>query len=473
MTIDELIKSAEHELKAATEQRDYAKEQIKSILDAARKQNRNNLSDSEEKLVNRLFDDVETHNNARSAAQQKLEAAQQAKREDDEYMRQTQDVRPGATPPGRNGETPAQGELRSNAFFGASTQDDATTWHRGDGRIATVARNERFGDSEIAREQIDRDPGKHLTETQSGIGQLVRNLSTTGASAIVPQLWGSSIIDRARNASQVLNAGAQIVPMDSKQLNLGRLITDPTTAWLAEGGTRAESDPAFDSVTLVAKTLTCLTVGSLEMLQDSINADAVVEEAIGKAMGLAIDFAALYGGVTSGGEGINQPSPPSPLGILANLLANASSSVLGSGANGTNITAATPFNELLDTYFTPLSFNEQPNAILMNTKMQQKYSKTYDTLGQPLRRPPVLDNIPILLTNQIPSFTQGTLTTATDVFTGNYAQVLWGQRLDITVQVLTERYAEVGSVGLLATFRGDIALARPRAMCVYRYLQGA
>ena len=37
-------------------------------------------------------------------------------------------------------------------------------------------------------------------------------------------------------------------------------------------------------MSLVAKTLTCLTVASLEFLQDAVDADRVVEDAIGQAM---------------------------------------------------------------------------------------------------------------------------------------------------------------------------------------------
>ena len=64
-------------------------------------------------------------------------------------------------------------------------------------------------------------------------------------------------------------------------------------------------------------------------------------------------------------------------------------------------------------------------------------------------------------------------TRATDVFVGDWSQLLIGQRLDFTVQTLTERYAENGQIGIVAHWRGDVAPARPRAFAVYRYLQGA
>jgi hypothetical protein len=58
-----------------------------------------------------------------------------------------------------------------------------------------------------------------------------------------------------------------------------------------------------------------------------------------------------------------------------------------------------------------------------------------------------------------------------DVFVGDWSQLLSDQRLDLNVQVLSERYAEVGQIGIVANWRGDIQLARPRAFAVFRYLQ--
>lgn len=69
---------------------------------------------------------------------------------------------------------------------------------------------------------------------------------------------------------------------------------------------------------------------------------------------------------------------------------------------------------------------------------------------------------------------QGTMANrATDLFVGDFTQLLIGQRLGITIQVLTERYAEYGQIGIVAHWRGDVAPARPAAFAVYRAIQGA
>jgi HK97 family phage major capsid protein len=153
----------------------------------------------------------------------------------------------------------------------------------------------------------------------------------------------------------------------------------------------------------------------------------------------------------------------------------ASSSVLGAATNGTPQTAATFFGEVLDTIYTVRDFNESPNALLWPSRLARIYAKAADTTNQPLRHPADVVQIQKFVTNQIPSgFTQGTATLQmSDLFVGNFAELLIGQRLGLTVQTLTERYAELGQVGIIAHWRGDIQLARPRAFAVCRYLKSA
>ena len=345
------------------------------------------------------------------------------------------------------------------------------------GRPATVARGQSIASHPVVEQMAAANAVRDqaVISTYGGVGQMVRALATTGTgSALVPTVWSAQIIDRARQLAAVMQAGAETVPMDARTVIIGRLTGDPQATWRAEGSPITASDPALDSVTLVAKTLSALVVTSMEYLQDVTGVDALLTESISKQMALAIDYAALFGGVTAGSEGVNQPSPPSPVGILANLLANAPSSVLGGATNGTAITPATPWNEVLDTLLTPTDYNEVPNAILWNSKMARKLAKSYDSLGQPLRQPDALANVDQYVTNQIPSFSAGTMSNiATDVFAGDFRQVIIGQRLDIQLEMLTERYAEMGQVAFVAHFRGDVQLARPRAMCVYRYLGGS
>ncbi len=477
MTLDDLILSIEVEKAMAVQRRDTATAAANRILSRAQAEGREYLTPDEDTAMK-----GETEKRQRAVADitgldAKLARAREAQADEARIEAdQAQRRQAGAQPPGRTFEETIGGRRSGPA-------DSGPRWvRRTDDKPAVVARSQRFADHTIVAEYAARRAAQdqHVVGHHGSLGEMVRAMSTTSGSALVPTVWAGNIIDRARNASRVLTAGAQVVPMDAKTVQIGRLAGDPTAAFRTEGSLITASDPTFDNVTLEAKTMSALVVGSLEWFQDAENVDEVVSNAIAQAMATELDRQALFGGLTTGGEvgatGFNAtfPTPPNPRGVLATLLAVASSSVLGSGANGTAITGTTPWNEVLDTIYTVRQFNEEPNAILWNAKMAQKLAKTYDTTGQPLTMAPDVAGLERYITNQIPSFTQGTATgTATDVFVGDFTQLLIGQRLDVTIQTLTERYAEFGQVGIVAHWRGDVALARPRAFAVYRYLIGA
>jgi HK97 family phage major capsid protein len=377
-----------------------------------------------------------------------------------------------------------QADVRSRAAAASNAQtsgeagpgSNAAPWRREDGELAAIDTRAGWAAHAIVRRYAGDRAGAeaHITGMHSGIGAQIRSMSTTSGSAVVPVIWADQIIDRARNLAAVLKAGAQLVPMDAKTVQIGRLTADPTAAFRAEGTTVTASDPTFDNVTLTATTQSALVVGSMEWFQDAANVDQIVTEAIAKAIALNLDLVALYGSITSGSGSINLPTPSNPRGVLGNLLANAPSSVLGAATNGTTQTALSFWNEILDTVFTPKDFNEVPNAYIWNSKLARLYAKAYDSQGRILARPPDLDALTGYTSNQIPSYTQGTMTSvATDLFVGDWSQLIIGQRLGMTVQTLTERYAELGQVAIIAHWRGDVQLARPRAFSVYRALKGS
>ncbi len=320
--------------------------------------------------------------------------------------------------------------------------------------------------------------GNSRAESNYGsLGEMIRALATGGTgSAIVPTAWSANLIDLARSQSAVAMANATIVPMDAKTVTIGRQTGDPSAAFRAEGSVIGASDPTFDSVTLSAKTLSALVVASVEFWQDAPNANQVVERALAAQMGAQVDLVALYGGVTSGAGAINLPSPnPNPRGVLADLSANKPANILGgAAADGTTPTVASGlWNEVLDAYFTVKDGNEDPSALVWSSKLARPYAKAVDTTGQPVAIPSEISDLPRLAVNRIPTYTKGTNTTATDLFVGNFAQLLIGQRMQITLRPLDQLYAGTGQIGVVATWRGDVALARPSAFSVYRALRGA
>lgn len=464
-TTTDLMVSAESAQRAAEERARAIRAEVQVILDRARGQGRAQLNEEEDARVAQLMAGLKKAK-ADAAGFGQEAANWRAERDKDAAIEaQVADVRPTGA-----------------SLLGVASS--GSRWVRThDHKPAAVGRHEAFSAHPVVAETASARSGREaaVIGQHGSLGHLVRAMSTSSGSAIVPTVWLGDIIDRARNLSAVLRAGAEIVPMDAKTVQIGRLTGDPTASFRAEGSTITASDPTFDNVTLDSKTMSALVVGSMEWFQDATNVDEVVSNAIAQAMATQLDLQALFGGVTTGGEtgatafNTTYPTPPNPRGVLATLLAVASSSVLGGAANGTNQTAASFWNEIIDTIYTPADFNEAPNALLWPSKLARFYAKTYDTTNQPMRMPPVVEQISKFVTNQIPAnFTQGTSTTnMSDVFVGDWSQLLIGQRLDFTIQTLTERYAENGQIGIVAHWRGDVGLARPRAFAVYRYLKSS
>lgn len=318
--------------------------------------------------------------------------------------------------------------------------------------------------------------GDHALANYGTLGAMVRALATGGTgSALVPTLWSGELIDLARETSAIGRAGATIIPMDGKTIQIGRKTGNPSAAFRAENTGPTASDPTFDSVTLTARTMEAIVVGSIEFFQDAPNADQLVMQALAEAMADKIDLVALYGGITTGSGSINLPTEPNPRGVLAALTATKPANVLGASAtNGTTPSVASGYwSEVLDAVFTVIDGNETPNALLRSGKLARQYAKAVDTTGQPVRTPEALSSVQQLMVNAIPSYTKGSLETATDLFVGDWSQLLIGQRLGIEIKPLPELYRGSGQVGVIATWRGDVQLARSSAFSVYRSLAGA
>lgn len=383
------------------------------------------------------------------------------------------------TPTGAGTSTERAGNDVTTDPAGARGQHAAArgSWvHARTGEPAVVERGARTIEHAVVRRFADqrRAADENVIGQHGSLGQLVRALTTSSGSAIVPTVWAADLIDLARAKAAVMAAGARLIPMDAKRVEIGRLTGDPTASFRTEGSTITPSDPTFDNVTLEAKTLSALVVGTMEWFQDADNADSVVTEAIATAIAQRIDLAALYGGITTDHGAVDLATPPNPRGVLAALNALAATNVLGGATNGTTQTTGQIWDEIIDLLFTVRDHNEEPTGLIWNSKLARQYAKAYDTTGQPLAVPAAVTAVPQHVSNQIPSYTRGTMTDrATDIFVGDWTQLLIGQRLDITIQVLTEKYADEGKIGIVAHWRGDIQPTRARAFAAYTAIQGA
>ena len=283
---------------------------------------------------------------------------------------------------------------------------------------------------------------------------------------LLPSPLSASIIDRARNASAVIRAGAITVPMDGASLAMARVTADPTCAWHTENAAITASEPTFDRVTFAAKSLASLATMSVELFEDVANIDSLVTSIIGKVLALELDRAALRGTGTA----------PEPRGIRNQTSVTVDSTTFGTdGAaiSTTTPTGAVAWDRLAKQVSALWGVNENPNAVIYAPRTAGELDLLRASTGDPLSPPASVAALQRLFTNQVPiNLTQGGSNDCSEAYVGDFSQAMIGLRRDVVVEV--SRFANVGStslfstmgVGIRAYLRADFQLARPAAFRV-------
>jgi HK97 family phage major capsid protein len=265
----------------------------------------------------------------------------------------------------------------------------------------------------------------------------------------IPTTVLPQFIDRLRARTQFIQAGAQTVMLEGMKTRIMRIVADPVPTWRAENAAVAESDPTFDAIDLAPKSLAVLVKVSMELLQDSVNVAAALEQALIGALSVELDRAALFGTGTLQPLGLfNQP------GI----------NTFSMGANGA---APTNYDPLIDAlYELELDNADAPTAAIWHPRTARTLRKLKDTTNQPLQPLPAIRDLPLLASTSVPiTQTQGTSTDCSTILMGDFTRALLGIRQELRIQVLQERFADNLQVGFLAHLRADVAFERADAFC--------
>lgn len=269
---------------------------------------------------------------------------------------------------------------------------------------------------------------------------------------LLPTPLAAQIIDLARAQTRVMQAGARIVPMPNRTLDIAQWTGDPAPEWRAEGDPIAESDGTLGTVQLSAKSLAVHTKITRELLEDASEVEDQLRRAFAAGFAKKIDAAALYGTGTD----------DEPTGLVATTGVT-KTAVATDGASPT-------WTHLVDSVGRVRDANEEPTAQILANRTDRSLSKLVDTTGQYLAAPGYLDGVRRLATTAVPTnLTTGTNNDTSDVFTGDFSQLLVGVRTNLQISVLRERFmVEEGSYALVGWYRGDIAVARPAAFDIVR-----
>jgi len=251
---------------------------------------------------------------------------------------------------------------------------------------------------------------------------------TIGAGgALVPSPLSARVIDLARNATRVFQAGGITVPMTSSTLALARLTSEGSPAWKTENAAITAADMVFDRVTFTARTLVRLITLSVELFEDADpSSEDVIARAFAGQMAVELDRVALLGTGTA----------PEPRGVLN----QSGITTTAHGANGSVIATATAYDWHLDAAgavrvanFTPTAHIQAPRTSTSLSKLREATTSAY------LAPPPNM--LPMLTTKSVPiNVTVGTSTDTSYIFTGQWDQLMVGVRTDFSLRFLGERF---------------------------------
>jgi len=140
-----------------------------------------------------------------------------------------------------------------------------------------------------------------------------KNLNTTTGGALIPEMLSAQVIDLARAISLFGSAGVPVIPMETNNLTIGKVKTDPTLEFKEEGAEQSTANSMeLEGIKLESKTIYGWATITLEAIESAKNLDEVVRNTFAKALAQGMDKAFLYG--QSDGEGGHEDFAPS--GIL-------------------------------------------------------------------------------------------------------------------------------------------------------------
>ena len=282
----------------------------------------------------------------------------------------------------------------------------------------------------------------------------------TAGGHLVPTPLSARVIDLARNATRVFQAGGITVPMTAQTLKLARLTGEGTPAWKAENAAITDADMTFDSVTFTARTLVRLVKLSVELFEDSDpSAEDVIARSFAAQLALELDRVALRGTGTA----------PEPRGVRN----QSGVTVTTHGANGALIATATAYDWHLDAAGVVRAANFEPNAHIQAPRTSTSLSKLREATTSAYLAPPA-GLLPMLTTSQVPiNLTVGTSNDTSEIYTAQWDQLMVGIRTDLRIEFLRERYlADNLQYAFLAYLRADVQLAQPSAFVVDTGVRG-
>ena len=137
-----------------------------------------------------------------------------------------------------------------------------------------------------------------VTGTWAGMESEKRDaMSSVNAAGgyVFPLGVSQEVVDFARAKSVCMDAGARTYMMDTGNMRIPRVASDPVGVWHVENAFEVPQSITFEGIALHAHTLMASLRASVELFEDSSLVNEIILNSLTKALGLQLDQAILRG----------------------------------------------------------------------------------------------------------------------------------------------------------------------------------
>lgn len=264
--------------------------------------------------------------------------------------------------------------------------------------------------------------------------------SRSDLSGLIPEPVTREIIQGVTEGSAVLSMGRRLPNMTSKTVAMNVLDALPTAYFVnGDTGTKQTTKMAWDKKTIYAEEIAVI-VPIAEAVLDDANYDiwGEVKPRLTEAFGKVIDAAILFG--------TNKPSTWRA-GIVATATASSNTVTPSSGS--------TLFNDIMGENGLIAKIEADgylPNGVMAGVSMRGKLRGVVDTTGQPIFKADFQSGTKYQLDGMRMEFPMNGAfdTTAAQMIVGDWNQLVYAIRQDITFKIFTEGVVQDPSDGSIA-----------------------
>jgi len=281
---------------------------------------------------------------------------------------------------------------------------------------------------------------------------------------LVPAEAITDMIEMLRANSVVMAAGATVMDnLSGSPVEIPKQTGGATGYWVAENAAITASDPTFGQIQLTPKQAAALIVLSNRLLRlSNPSVEDMIRKDLAQTIALLIDYAALRG------TGGNQPTGVSQVSGI---------NTIAIGANGGDFT----FDHYADMEYEleadnalrgSLAFITHPK-IVSKLKKQKVAQFSGDTGGDYVVVPMADNKIEEitgykwLTTTQLPTnLTKGTSTDCTEVYFGNWQELIIGQWGGLEIKASEDAAFANNQLWIRVIQEVDIAVRHPESFCL-------